>query len=159
MGRPKAPKKQPVPHMSAFSINGVKEPTPQAIERSRTVRGQINHAENTIIWGENDDLPLRQLKAIDDSPTATSCLGTVENFIKGAKFSDEGLMTLVVDEQGTTLWELHSKLSQYMSFLEGFSTQFTYNAQRRITNAYAIGTESCRFVNPLPGSKDITGIE
>lgn len=151
MGRPKS---QQAPHVSVFSVN-----PPVAMERERTTRSQIWSSENTIRWGLEDNQPLLQLAAIDKSPTATSCLSTVENFIKGSAFSDKDLMGLVINKDGETLWELHSKLSQYMALLEGFSVHFTYDVGNRITNAYLIGTESCRFVNPLEGSKDITSIK
>lgn len=147
------------PHMSVFHLNPQPVTDPAALERERTVRNQIWVTENIIIWGTDNALPLRQLKAIDESPTATSCLGTVENFIKGARFSEDDLMTLVVNKDGETLWDIHSKFAQYMAQLEGFSAQFTYNNGRKITNAYVIGTESCRFVNPAEGSKDITKIK
>lgn len=152
MGRPK---KTQAPYLSSHSFNSA----PVALERERTTRSQIRADEDTIKWGLNDNQPLLQLSAVDQSPTATSCLGTVENFIRGAKFTDEGLMSMVVNKDGETLWDIHSKLSQYMSLLEGFSTHFTYDVGNKITNVYLIGTESCRFVNPLEGSKDITKIK
>jgi hypothetical protein len=130
------------------------------MERDITTRSQIRRDENTIIWGDNDDLPLRILDAINKSPSTTACLSTVENFIKGVGFSDIGLMSMPVDADGTTLWQLHSCLSEYLSKLESFAVKFTYNKALKITNAFIAAPEFCRFVEPQPeGSRLIQQIK
>lgn len=121
---------------------------PQALERTQHVTNQVWSNEQTLIYGEADDLPLRILDAVNKSPVATSCLGQVETFITGQKFSDEGLMNHPIDEEGNTLWSLHCELSKYMALLEGFSTRFTFNGAGEITNVYSMNLESLRFVAP-----------
>lgn len=147
------------PHPSAFSFARSQARQAEALTREVTNRSQIRWDEETIIWGENDDLPLRQLKAVDESPTATSCLGTIENFIKGARFSEDSLMELIINNQGETLWDLHSKISQYMAQLEGFSVKFSFDGTKKITNAFIIGTESCRFRKPTDDTPEINQIK
>lgn len=140
MGR-KKPTSQP--YASAFSFS-----QPSGLERSVVTDNQVRWDETTIKWGEDDALPMRQLSAVNESPTATSCLGKVADYMQGSGFTDKGLMTMAVDKDGTTLWDLHARLCDYMAKLEGFSTRFTFDMQGDITNTYIIGTESCRFVRP-----------
>lgn len=114
--------------------------------REKSVNSQKNWNENTILYGEDDALPLRIAQAVDQSPATTACIDTVSSFIKGAKFSDSNLMSLKVDQYGTTLWDFHSQLSEYMALFEGFAVNFKYNIEGKITNAYALPFESIRFV-------------
>lgn len=126
------------PHPKVFG-------TPRALEREVQTDRQVRRDEDTIIWGPDDGFPLRIIKAVDDSPTTISCLDEIKKFIQGSEFSDKGLMDLVVDKDGTTLWDLHAQICEYMSLLDGFTANFKYNIERKITNAYIIGIENCRF--------------
>lgn len=132
---------------------------PTALERERTVESQIDHAENIINWGWGNNLPLLILDAINQSPTTLSCLGITESFIKGGGFTDEALMELVIDKDGTTLWDLHCQIVPYLTNLEGFATNFKFDQAGRIMNTYVMGYESCRFVKPAEGAKKIEYIK
>lgn len=132
---------------------------PLNLEREVSNENQIRRDEDTIIWGTDDALPLRILNAVDLSPTATSCLDRVKDFTQGSGFTDEGLMNLVVDKHGTTLWELHCQISEYLSLLEGFAVNFKYSIDRKITAAYIVGLESCRFKKLDRKSKNIPYIK
>ena len=134
------------PNPTVFALS--KPDEPQALERTQHVKNQVWTKENTLIYGANDDLPLRILDAINKSPVTTSCLGKVETFIKGSKFTEKDLMTLPIDEEGTTLWTLHCQICKYMATLEGFSVRFTFNGAGEITNSYNMNFESLRFVAP-----------
>ena len=142
MGRKKPPDQI---YLSSFSFG-----EPQALERQIATDQQVRFDTDTIRWGEEDDaLPMRILTAINNSPTTSSCLGKVADFMQGAAFTDPGLMLMPVDQDGTTLWDFHARLCDYMAKLEGFATRFTYDYNGDITNAYIIGPESCRFVRPV----------
>lgn len=91
---------------------------------------------------------MRILDAVNNSPTAISCLDSVETFLKGAKFSDPGLMTMPVDKDGTTLWDLHCQLCHNFTMLESYSNRFTFDYKGKITNTYALGPETIRFMAP-----------
>lgn len=132
---------------------------PTSLERERTVESQLDRSENIIKWGIENNLPLLVLDAINQSPTTLSCLGITESFIKGAGFTDEKLMEVVIDKDGTTLWELHCQLAPYLTNLEGFATNFKFDQAGRILNTYVMYFESCRFVNPVEGSKKIEYIK
>lgn len=152
MGRPK-PTSQI--YASAHSFTA-----PQGLSRTAVLDQQTRFDEDTILWGDDDALPLRQLQAVSQSPTATSCLGKVADYIQGAGFTDKGLEAHPIDKDGTTLGQLHNQLSDYMAKLEGFSTRFTYDTQGLITNCYLMAMESCRFVRPqAEKSRKITQIK
>lgn len=121
---------------------------PTNLEREIANERQIRNDEETVIWGPDDAFPLRIIRAVDESPTTISCLEEVKRFMQGAEFSDEGLMALPIDKDGTTLWDFHSQLCEYLSLLDGFTVNFKYNPERKITNAYVIGIENCRFKKP-----------
>ena len=119
---------------------------PRNLVREISVNTQKNWQEDTIIYGEDDALPLRIAQAVDESPATTACINTISSFIKGSRFSDPNLMSLKVDQYGTTLWELHNQLSDQMALFEGFCVNFKYNIEGRVTNTYVLPFESVRFV-------------
>jgi hypothetical protein len=119
---------------------------PKNLTREISVNTQRNWQEDTIIYGEDDALPLRIAQAVDESPATTACINTVSSFIKGSGFSNSNLMSLKVDQYGTTLWDLHNQLSDSLALFEGFSVNFKYNFDGVITNAYVLPFESVRFV-------------
>lgn len=133
--------------------------TPQALQRDIAVDRQVKWDEQTIIWGDFDDLPMRIMNAVNKSQTTTSCLSTKEAFIMGSGFTDEGLMTHVIDKDGTTLWDFHTQICPYLTVLEAFSVNFKFDRTGKITSSYVIGAESCRFLRPVGKSKEITHIK
>lgn len=124
-----------------------------ALKRDISVPEQKRWDEDTLIWGNGDRLPLEILQAVEESPTATSCLDVVSDFIAGAGFSDPGLMDMVINNDGQTLWQLHCQLSEYESKLDGFSVNFKYNADGKIHSAFNCQIEFNRFVKPA-GDRD-----
>ncbi len=133
--------------------------SPEALEREEATRRQVRWDTDTIIWGEEDALPLRILMAVNQSPTATSCLGKKESFIKGSGFTDEGLMTMPINEDGTTLWELNCQLATYDALLESYAVNFQFDRTGKISETFTLGVESCRFTKPADGSKKIIEIK
>lgn len=119
--------------------------SPRNLERELQVERQIRNDEETVVWGADDAFPLRIINAVDESPTTLSCLDQVKKFLQGSEFSDQGLMDFVIDKDGTTLWDFHGQLCEYLSVLDGFTVNFKYDIERRITNAYCIPIENCRF--------------
>lgn len=136
----KPAKKYVSPYPKAYSFN------PKNLVREKSVTSQKNFLEDTIIYGEDDALPLRIAQAVDESPATTACIGTVAQFIKGAGFSNADLMNIKVDQYGTTLWDFHCQISDYMALFEGFAVNFKYDFEGKITNAYVLPFESVRFV-------------
>lgn len=121
---------------------------PEALEREATNKSQRDINENTLMWGEDNALPLRIAKSIEESPAASSCIETITKFVRGAKFSDPDLMKVVVDKNGTTLWELHCKLASQIAWIRSFAVNLKFSGTGRITQAYHMATENSRFVKP-----------
>jgi len=135
------------PYPTAYTLN------PKNLTRELSTTNQKNWLEDTILYGEDDCLPLRIAQAVEESPATSACIATVSQFIKGSRFSDQNLMSLKVDQHGTTLWDFHTQLSDYLSLFEGFAVNFKYDFEGRITNAYILPFESVRFVKS--SSRDI----
>lgn len=128
----------------------------EALQREVSTPNQIRWDTETLLWGAKDDsLPMRIITAVNDSPTTISCLGTIEKFLAGSEFTDKGLMDMVIDDEGTTLFNLHLRLCIYYTLLDSFSVNFKYDYDGKITNTYLTGTETVRFVKQKPKSKDI----
>lgn len=121
---------------------------PQNLRREVSTNRQKNYQDDTIIYGEDDALPLRIAQAVEDSPAASSCLETYAQFIKGAGFSNPALMDIVIDDAGTTLWQLHCSLADSLSIFWGFSANLKYNKAGKIMQVYQMSFESCRFKKP-----------
>lgn len=123
-------------------------PIGQALKRQPAVENQVVWNENTIRYGENDALPMKIAKLVDESPAAKACIQTISQYIKGASFNNKDLMKLKVDRHGTTLWQLHSMLCDMLALFDGFAVNFKYNAMGRITSSYVMSFESVRLKRP-----------
>lgn len=145
------------PYPTAFSINSNKT-EPEALKTELTTLHQIRKDEGTLIWGADDALPLHILDAISKSPTTSSCMAKMEQFVNGDGFTDEGLETMVVNKDGQTLRDLHRQLVGFFCPLDGFSTNFKFNSEGKITNAYCIDTSAIRFKAEAE-SNEISGIK
>lgn len=143
MGRKKT---QISPNPTAFSRNG-KQPQ-AAVKREISTRSQINTLENTLIYGEDDALPLRIAKLANESPATMACLKTISKYIKGSGFSDPNLMRLKVDKNGTTLWQFHTMLCDMLPLFTGFAVNFKFDGTGGITNSYVLSFESVRLCKP-----------
>lgn len=144
------------PRLQRFSLP---KSDPQALKREISTLTQTESLENIIKYGPDNAFPLRIAQSVEDSPSGSSCVGTVAQFIKGSGFSDKELMKIPVDKDGTTLWDLHSRLSDSMALFWGFAVNLKYDERARITNAFQTSFENCRFVAPGEKSPTITTIK
>lgn len=137
MGRKKKPI---VPYPTRFEL--------KSLQRQPSTRAQILTTEDTLIWGEDDALPLRIANIVRDSPATTACISTISKFIKGERFSDREAMSLKIDKNGTTLWQLHCMLSDMLAMFSGFAVCFKFDVLGKITNAYPLSMETVRLKKP-----------
>lgn len=154
VGRPKTPIEYVSPYPQAFDITQ----KPEAIATDIVTRNQIRQDTGTLIWGTDDALPIKILDAIAKSPTTSSCIGKLEQFVRGEAFTDEGLMDMVINKDGETLWDLHCQIIKYITSLDCFSVNFKYNSEGKITNSYCMNTASIRFMAQYE-TTEITGIK
>lgn len=99
-------------------------------------------------YGHHDNFPLEWSNDIQNSPTASSCLGTLQDFIEGQKFSDDNLMKRVVNPKGETLWQIHQQSSDSWGEFEGFAWLIRFNALGSITEIEFLPFENCRLGKP-----------
>lgn len=98
--------------------------------------------------GAGDCFPLEWAKTISESPTASSCLGTLQDFIEGQKFSDDELMRVIVNAKGETLWQIHQQSADSWGEDEGVFYLLRYNAFANLTEWEFLPFENCRFGRP-----------
>jgi hypothetical protein len=140
-------------------FGGKKSSEPENLKREISTPAQRNWAEGTILYGEDDALPLRIAQAVEESPAAASCINTIAQFIKGSGFSEPDLQKFVIDQNGTTLWDFHCSLADSLALFWGFSVNFKYDKAGRIVNTFQLPFESCRFKEPGEKSPYITHIK
>lgn len=104
-------------------------------------------------FGGADNFPLIWHQAISESPSATSCISTIQNFLEGSGFSDEELESRQVNYRGQTMFQLHQKICDDFAEFEGFAVLVRYNAMGRITEL-----ENLAFENVRLGKPDDSGI-
>jgi hypothetical protein len=143
MARPKKPKN---PYCTVIGRNST---DPEAvIKREVSTLSQINKQEDTLIYGDGDNLPLRIAQLVNESPAASACIKTRAKYIKGSGFSNPDLMRIKIDKFGTTLWDFHTKLCDMLALFEGFAVNFKFDGEGKITNSYILSFESVRLGKP-----------
>lgn len=140
------------------ALFGGRTKEPEDLRREISTPSQRNWAEGTILYGEDDALPLRIAQAVESSPAAASCVNTIAQFIKGSGFSDKDLMNHKVDQEGKTLWDLHCALADSLALFWGFSVNFKFDKAGKIINTFQLSFESCRLKEPGDKSPYITAI-
>lgn len=122
-----------------YSIKSLfRQPAPR---NSATIEGYLP-------YGEHDNFPLQWANDIQNSPTANSCLGTLQDFIEGQKFSDDALMIRQINPKKETLWQLHQETSDSWGEFEGFAWLVRYNTLGQITEVEFLPFENCRLGKP-----------
>lgn len=122
--------------------------------------------------GYADDFPLQWHKAISESPSATACLSTIQDFLEGFGFSDTELEKKVVNSRGETMWNIHQKTSKDLGEFQGFYWHFMFDATGKVTEWDVLPFENCRLskpdskgyiakivYNPYFGTKDFTTLK
>lgn len=155
--RPK--NKKPYKPIALKSVSPNIKAFPVSLSREISTPEQKDGFEDIIVYGEGNNLPLRIAQAVDDSPSAKSCVETIAQFIKGSGFSDPELQKVKIDKSGTTLWDFHCALADSLALYRGFAANFKFDADtNKIKIAYPASFESCRFKQPPEGEKEITEI-
>lgn len=140
-----------------YSVSG--KTKPEALKRVESTLSQTESLENIIMYGPDNAFPLRIAQAVEESPAASSCIGTIAQFIKGSGFANKELMNLPIDMNGTTLWDFHCGLADSLALFWGFGVNLKFDRSARITNAYPMAFESLRLVAPGETSPHIQSIK
>ncbi|HEU5290806.1 MAG TPA: hypothetical protein VFU05_09205, partial [Cyclobacteriaceae bacterium] len=98
--------------------------------------------------GGYDCFPLEWDKAIQESPSASSCLSTIQDFIEGFGLSDPNLEKLVVNGKGETFWQIHHQTVGSFSEYSGAYWLLRFNALTNTTEWEVLPFENCRLGEP-----------
>ena len=98
--------------------------------------------------GAFDAFPLEWDEAISKSPSASSCLSTIQDFLEGFDFNDPDLGKKVVNAKGETLWQLHHQTVKSFAEFEGFYWLLRYNSLGNVTEWELLPFENCRLGVP-----------
>jgi hypothetical protein len=117
------------------------------------VRQQISKGSTTPegyipYFDHHDNFPLKWAKLIAESPSATSCLSTINSFVQGEGFSDVALETLIIDKKGGTLFQLHQKTVRDFDQNEGFYWLLRFDAFGKVSEWEFLPFENCRLGKP-----------
>lgn len=126
------------------------------IQREFAYTSQIDTHSGFIPFGPVDNFPNKLASLVEGSPTATSCLSTLTDFITGEGFNEgEDLENLKVNSQGLTFFNFHNIQSDNFSHNWGCATLVKYNKIGQITEFFDIPFGYCRLGRP--DSKGVIG--
>jgi len=99
-------------------------------------------------FGGLDNFPLEWHKAISESPSATACVSTIQDFLEGFGFSDPALEKLIINYKKETFWQFHQKVCKDFGEFEGFAIRVMYDAMGNITELFNLPFENIRLGKP-----------
>jgi hypothetical protein len=125
------------------------------VQREIAYTQQIDHSGKYIPYFENNDaFPVELSRLVQGSPTATSCLSTLTDFITGEGFNEGAdLENLVINKQGLKLFQFHSICSSSLAHKWGVACIVRYNKIGGITEIIDIPFGYCRL--GLPDSNGV----
>jgi hypothetical protein len=103
--------------------------------------------DDHLIYGSNDNFPLKLSKLVYESPAAASCISTISDFIQGDGFSTD-IGKLVVNSQGQTLDEINHLCAESLAMYEGLSLNIKYTPEAKISQIFFVPFENCRLGIP-----------
>ena len=117
--------------------------------RQPATRSQLTN-EKYIPYFEagRDDWPIQWHQAIALSPSGSSCVSTITDFLEGEGFSDSTLEKRIVNTKGETFWQIHQATCKEFAEFEGFYWLFRYNKLGQITEWEVLPFENCRLGIP-----------
>jgi len=118
------------------------------IWRQPTRQHNLEQGKYLPYFGGHDNFPLKWHKAISESPSATACVSTIQDFLEGFDFSDPELGRKIVNSKGETFFQIHQKTCKDFGEFEGFFWHFMYDATGKITEWQVFPFENCRLGKP-----------
>lgn len=119
------------------------------IQREFAYTNQIDTPTGFLSFGPGNNFPNKLASLVEGSPTATSCLSTLTDFITGEGFNEgEDLENLKVNSQGLTFFNFHNIQSDNFSHNWGVASLVKYNKLGQITEFFDIPFGYCRLGKP-----------
>lgn len=116
--------------------------------RQPTRRANLTYDKYLPYFDDYDNFPLKWHQIISKSPSATSCVSTIRDFLEGSGFSDPDLENRVVNAKGETLFQIHQKTVHDFGEFEGFAWKFMFNGMGQVTDWEVLPFENCRLGRP-----------
>jgi len=115
-----------------------------------------NQANDRYFYGELDNLPNTIIATVDNSGTATACIGRLGQFIKADGFIQEGLDEIKVNSR-QTFAGLLDEVTTNVAYLEGFALRLIFDNSGAVVKLFNVDVKTIRRVrggfeyNPLNG--------
>lgn len=116
--------------------------------RQVTRRSNLTYDKYLPYFDDFDNFPLKWHQIISKSPSGTSCVSTIRDFMEGSGFSDPELEKRVVNSKGETLFQVHQKTVNDFAEFEGFAWKFMFNGMGQIVDWEVLPFENCRLGRP-----------
>lgn len=125
------------------------------IQREPAYISQIDFSGKYIPYFDgNDNFPVELNQLVAGSPTATSCLSTLTDFITGEGFNiGEELENRKINNQGLTFGQFHGIQSDYLAHDWGIASLVKYNKMGEITEVFDLNFSNCRLGVPDSNGK------
>lgn len=139
------------------------------VEAFNSLRGKIAHAVQNAVavilknqankrffYGELDNLPNVIISTVDNSGTATACIGRLEQFIKADGFIAEDLDEVRVNAKQSLAAVLDEVVTN-VAYLEGYALRLVFDNAGKVAKIYNLDVKTLRRVrdgfeyNPLNG--------
>lgn len=119
------------------------------IQREFANPSQVDLQGKFLPYGPSNTLPIQLDELVDGSPTATSCLSTLTDFIVGEGFNEgEDLENMIVNRQGLKLFQFHAIQGDSLAHKWGCASLVKYSKTGAITELYDIPFNYCRLGRP-----------
>lgn len=120
------------------------------VQREFAYTTQKNNTDKYIPYFDDfDNFPVELSRLVQGSPTATSCLSTLTDFITGEGFNEGAdLENLVINKQGLKLFQFHTICASSLAHKWGVASIVRYNKIGGITEIIDIPFGYCRLGIP-----------
>jgi len=119
------------------------------IQREFAHTSQIDTSAGFLPFGPLNNFPNKLASLVEGSPTATSCLSTLTDFITGEGFNEgEDLENLKINSQGLTFFNYHNIQADNFSHNWGVATLVKFNKLGQITEFFDLPFGYCRLGKP-----------
>ena len=137
------------------SFSDLKQKISQSVKNAIAVIVR-NQSNDYYFFGEYDNLPNTIITAVDNSGTATACIGRLEQFIKADGFIDP-LVNAAKANKHQTLAAVLDEISTNISYLNGFALRLIFDNIGQVKKIYNVPIKTLRRkgdhfeYNPLMG--------
>lgn len=119
------------------------------IQRTFAYTGQVDTSGKYIPYGPTDNLPNEINDLVEGSPTATSCLSTLTDFVAGEGFNlGEELEKKIINAQGLRFYNFHLLCADSIVHNWGVASIIKYNKGGKKIGVYDIPFGYCRLGEP-----------